>query len=80
METFWLAEDEDGLESVHQHEPSYNRLHSKWMGNTKVYVGKGLINRTVEFKKESIVKAYAIELEPCNKISNIKIIRVVKIY
>ena len=39
-QSYWLAVDERGDETVHQEEPHYNHLHMKWYGSKKVYITK----------------------------------------
>lgn len=44
MEGCWLCIDESNNESVHQHEPHYNRLQKRWKSQGYIYVPNGLIN------------------------------------
>ena len=44
-QSYWLAIDENGDETIHQYEPHYNHLHGKWKSmNGGTYVSKNLIN------------------------------------
>lgn len=61
-ESFWLAIDENGDETIHQYEPHYNQLHMKWISGNKTYVSKGLSNLILDYNMESLVKAVAVEL------------------
>lgn len=61
-QSYWLAVDERGDETVHQEEPHYNHLHMKWYSTQKVYVTKGMALLLVDHKMESVVKAVAYEI------------------
>jgi hypothetical protein len=61
-QSFWIAIDENGDETIHQYEPYYNQLHMKWISSTKTYVSKGISGLIVDYKMEVLVKAVAIEL------------------
>ena len=81
-QSYWLAIDENGDETIHQYEPYYNHLHMKWISNTKTYVSKGLANIVVDYKMEVLVKAIALELlgnlNLSNKLNPITIKRIYK--
>lgn len=79
-QSYWLAVDEKGYESVHQEEPYYNHLHMKWNSMQKVYITPGMASLLVDHKLESIVKAVAYEISSTalrntklNKLNTIKI-------
>lgn len=61
-QSYWLAIDENGDETIHQYEPYYNQLHMKWISSTKTYVSKGLSLKIIDYNKEVLVKAIAFEL------------------
>lgn len=61
-QSFWIAIDENGDETIHQYEPYYNQLHMKWISSTKTYISRGVANNIVDYTMESLVKAVAIEL------------------
>ena len=61
-QSYWLAIDENGDETIHQYEPYYNQLHMKWISRTKTYISRGVANNIVDYTMESLVKAVAIEL------------------
>lgn len=84
MESYWLAIDERGFESIHQHEPIYNRLYKKWYSKLGIHVNKGFSKLILseELNKEinkDLVVAVAFEID--NKIENkIIVINVHRIY
>lgn len=61
-QSYWLAIDENGDETIHQYEPYYNQLHMKWISSTKTYVSKGLSLKIIDYNMEVLVKAIAFEL------------------
>lgn len=61
-QSYWLAIDENGDETIHQYEPYYNQLHMKWISSTKTYVSKGLSLKIIDYNMEVLVKAVAFEL------------------
>lgn len=61
-QSYWLAIDENGDETIHQYEPYYNQLHMKWVSNTKTYVSNGLHKLIIDYNMEALVKAVAFEL------------------
>ena len=80
-QSYWLAVDERGDETVHQEEPHYNHLHMKWYSSKKVYITKGMALLLVDHKFESVVKAIAYEIS-CTGITNskLRILTTLKIY
>ena len=69
-QSYWLAIDENGDETIHQYEPYYNNLHMKWISTTKVDISKGISKNIICYSMESLVKAVAIELLGNLNISN----------
>ena len=61
-QSYWLAIDENGDETIHQYEPYYNQLHMKWISSTKTYVSKGLSLKIIDYNMEVLVKAVAFEI------------------
>ena len=85
MRTYWLAIDENGDESIHQYEPSYNRLHKKWKSTTGVYVTKGLSKLLLQpenlRESNSVIKAIAYEIEEMGLVHNkVRVLNTFKIY
>lgn len=80
-QSYWLAVDERGDETVHQEEPHYNHLHMKWFSTQKVYVTKGMAVLLVGHQLESVVKAIAYEIS-CTGLTNSKLCKLntIKIY
>ena len=80
-QSYWLAVDERGDETVHQEEPYYNHLHMKWYSTQKVYVTKGMALIVVDHKMESVVKAIAYEISSTGIANNkLVILNTIKIY
>jgi hypothetical protein len=85
MRTYWLAIDENGDETIHQYEPSYNRLHRKWKSTTGVYITKGMAKLIFPpenlRESNSVVKAIAYEIEEMGLVNNkVRILNTNKIF
>ena len=85
MESCWFGIDESGNETVHQHEPHYNRLQKRWKSQSYIYVNKGIINllipeESIRSIKEDKIIAAAFESRTIvgNKASVGEIIKVYK--
>ena len=70
--SYWIARDENGIETIHQDEPTYNRLQKKWLSIQKVYVSSGLINQIVDHSSDVDYKAICFEISG-NKMSGPKL-------
>lgn len=79
-QSYWIAVDENGEETMHQYEPHYNQLHMKWLSNSKIHISKGLVKLLINMDIEPIVKAVAYEIEVIRVDSKITPINVKKIY
>ena len=79
-QSYWIAVDENGEETMHQYEPHYNHLHMKWLSNSKIHISKGLIRLLVNIDIEPIVKAVAYEIEVIRVDGKITPINIKKIY
>lgn len=70
--SYWIAKYENGIETIHQDEPTYNRLQKKWLSIQKVYISSGLINQIVECPPDAGYKAICFEISG-NKMSGPKL-------
>lgn len=80
--TYWIAIDKAQHVSIHQYEPFYNHLFDKWKSTNIVYVSRGMIDILVdnELSNNSLLKAYAYEIDTSKINSKAKVLTVKKIF
>lgn len=88
MQTYWLAIDEDGNETIHQYEPHYNKLHRKWRstsfsfvspGFAKLVIPSGNLNESND--RITLAKAFELDSGRVNEKDNkCRVLNTLKIY
>ena len=87
--SFWLGVDERLDETVHQYEPHYNTLHSKWKSTCHSYVSRGLAksilpddkyNECFTLLKNRKIKAILFELGDFHSDNKVHILNILKIF
>lgn len=80
--TYWIAIDSAQHVSMHQYEPFYNHLFDKWKSSNIVYVSRGMIDILVdnELSNNSLLKAYAYEIDNSKINSKARVLTVKKIF
>ena len=79
--TSWLAVDERGDETFHQHEPVYNKLQKKWLSSSRVHIIRGLSKLILDNKCDGPCLAVAYEIDNVALVGNkAHVVNITKIY